>query len=132
MTFNGTWKAEQSKNYEKFLDAMGFNVLKKKLGAHDNLKITLQQTGDKFHVKESSTFRSLELDFTLGVPFEYSLPNDVKLSGTWESVGDTLKGTFTRQDNGKVLNTTRQVTGDQLVQNYSYDGVEAERTFKKV
>lgn len=55
-------------------------MVKRKLAAHDNLKITLEQNGDKFHVKEASTFRTLELDFTLGVTFEYSLADGTELS----------------------------------------------------
>lgn len=55
-------------------------MVKRKLAAHDNLKITLEQTGDKFHVKESSAFRTLEIDFTLGVTFEYSLADGTELS----------------------------------------------------
>lgn len=55
-------------------------MVKRKLAAHDNLKITIQQTGDKFHVKESSSFRTLEIDFTLGVTFDYSLADGTELS----------------------------------------------------
>lgn len=58
----------------------GINMVKRKLAAHDNLKITIEQTGDKFHVKESSNFRTLEVDFTLGVTFEYSLADGTELS----------------------------------------------------
>lgn len=42
-----------------------------------------------------------------------------------------LKGTFTRKDNGKVLITTRKIIGDELVQSYTYEGVEAKRIFKR-
>uniref|UniRef100_A0A8K9XGN6 SET domain-containing protein n=1 Tax=Oncorhynchus mykiss TaxID=8022 RepID=A0A8K9XGN6_ONCMY len=42
-----------------------------------------------------------------------------------------MKGTFTRKDNGKVLTTTRAIVGEELVQSYSYDGVEAKRIFKR-
>lgn len=55
-------------------------MVKRKLAAHDNLKITIEQTGDKFHIKESSAFRTLELDFTLGVTFEYALADGTELS----------------------------------------------------
>lgn len=58
----------------------GINMVKRKLAAHDNLKITLTQNGDKFHVKEVSNFRTLEIDFTLGVTFEYSLADGTLLS----------------------------------------------------
>lgn len=55
-------------------------MVKRKLAAHDNLKITIEQSGDTFHVKEHSNFRNLEIDFTLGVAFEYSLADGTELS----------------------------------------------------
>ncbi|KAK2908832.1 hypothetical protein QQF64_001213 [Cirrhinus molitorella] len=131
MTFNGTWKVDRSENYEKFMEEMGINMVKRKLASHDNLKITLEQTGDKFHVKEVSTFRTLDINFTLGVTFDYALADGTELSGSWVMEGDMLKGTFTRKDNGKVLTTTRKIISDELVQSYSYEGVEAKRIFKR-
>ncbi|XP_029949606.1 fatty acid-binding protein, intestinal [Salarias fasciatus] len=131
MTFNGTWKVDRSENYEKFMEQMGVNMVKRKLAAHDNLKITIEQTGEKFHVKESSNFRTIEIDFTLGVTFDYSLADGTELSGAWNMEGDTLKGVFTRKDNGKTLTTTRIIEGGELVQSYSYEGVDAKRIFKK-
>lgn len=59
---------------------VGINMVKRKLAAHDNLKITLQQDGNTFHIKESSNFRNLEMDFTLGVTFDYSLADGTELS----------------------------------------------------
>ncbi|KAJ8008003.1 hypothetical protein DPEC_G00100220 [Dallia pectoralis] len=131
MAFNGTWKVEHSENYDKFMEQMGINVVKRKLAEHDNLKIVIEQTGDKFHIKESSTFRTKDIDFTLGVEFDYSLADGTDVSGTWELDGDVLTGKFTRKDNNKVLSTTRAVVDGELVQSYSYDGVNAKRIFKK-
>lgn len=54
--------------------------MKRKLAEHDNLKITIEQNGDKFHVKESSTFRTKEVDFTLGVQFDYSLADGTEVA----------------------------------------------------
>ncbi|KAG5286329.1 hypothetical protein AALO_G00013640 [Alosa alosa] len=131
MTFNGTWKVDRSDNYEKFMEKMGVNMVKRKLAAHDNLKITIEQTGDKFHINETSAFRTLELDFTLGVTFEYALADGTELSGAWTMEGDMMKGLFTRKDNGKVLTTTRVIEGGELVQSYNYEGVDAKRIFKR-
>ncbi|KAM4808958.1 fatty acid-binding protein, intestinal [Rhinophrynus dorsalis] len=131
MTFNGTWKVDKSENYEKFMEVMGVNVMKRKLAAHDNLKITIQQDGDKFTVKESSTFRNIDIHFTLGVAFDYSLADGTEVNGSWFLQENQLLGTFTRKDNGKVLQTTREIIGDELVQTYIYDGVEAKRYFKR-
>ncbi|KAF1664690.1 Fatty acid-binding protein, intestinal, partial [Aptenodytes patagonicus] len=131
MAFNGTWKADRNENYEKFMEAMGVNVMKRKLGAHDNLKITIQQDGNKFTVKESSNFRTIDIEFTLGVNFEYSLADGTELSGSWNMEGNKLVGSFTRKDNGKALAAYREIVGDELVQTYVYEGVEAKRFFKR-
>uniref|UniRef100_A0A3P9HYP9 Cellular retinoic acid-binding protein 1 n=1 Tax=Oryzias latipes TaxID=8090 RepID=A0A3P9HYP9_ORYLA len=131
MAFNGTWKVDRSENYDKFLERIGVNVMKRKLAEHDNLKITIEQTGDNFHVKESSTFRTKEFDFTLGVKFDYSLADGTEVSGTWEMEGDMLKGLFNRKDNNKLLTTTRSIVDGELVQTYNYEGVDAKRIFKK-
>ncbi|NXJ80290.1 FABPI protein, partial [Trogon melanurus] len=131
MAFNGTWKVERNENYEKFMEAMGVNMVKRKLGAHDNLKITIQQDGNKFTVKESSNFRNIDIEFTLGVSFEYSLADGTELTGSWNMEGNKLVGTFTRKDNGKVLTTYREIVGEELVQTYIYEGVESKRIFKR-
>ncbi|TFK16211.1 sodium channel and clathrin linker 1 [Platysternon megacephalum] len=132
MAFDGNWKVEKSENYEKFMEQMGINVVKRKLGAHDNLKITIQQEGNKFTVKESSAFRNIEIIFTLGVNFEYSLADGTELSGTWNLEGNKLVGKFNRKDNGKELKAFREIVGDELIQIYIYEGVEAKRIFKRV
>ncbi|NXL03125.1 FABPI protein, partial [Mesembrinibis cayennensis] len=131
MAFNGAWKIDRNENYEKFMEAMGINVMKRKLGAHDNLKITIQQDGDKFTVKESSNFRTIDIEFTLGVNFEYSLADGTELTGSWSMEGNKLVGKFTRKDNGKLLTAYREIVGDELVQTYVYEGVEAKRIFKR-
>ncbi|NXW60631.1 FABPI protein, partial [Eurystomus gularis] len=131
MAFNGTWKIDKNENYEKFMEAMGVNMMKRKLGAHDNLKITIQQDGNKFTVTESSNFRTIDIEFTLGVNFDYSLADGTELTGSWNMEGNKLVGTFTRKDNGKVLKAYREVIGNELVQTYIYEGVEAKRIFKR-
>ncbi|XP_076581140.1 fatty acid-binding protein, intestinal-like [Chaetodon auriga] len=131
MAFSGVWKVDRSVNYDKFMEAMGVNVVKRKLAEHDNLKITIEQNGDKFHIIESSTFRTKENDFTLGVPFDYTLADGTEVSGAWQLEGEMLKGKFTRKDNNKVLTTTRVLVDGELVQSYSYEGVDAQRIFKK-
>ncbi|NXG56320.1 FABPI protein, partial [Hemiprocne comata] len=131
MAFDGTWKIDRNENYEKFMEAMGVNMMKRKLGAHDNLKITIQQDGNKFTVKESSNFRTIEITFTLGVNFEYGLADGTELTGSWNMEGNKLVGKFTRKDNGKLLAASREIVGDELVQIYVYEGVEAKRIFKR-
>ncbi|KAJ8411116.1 hypothetical protein AAFF_G00181510 [Aldrovandia affinis] len=131
MTFNGTWKVDRNDNYDKFMEKMGINIVKRKLASHDNLKVTFEQTENTFSVKEASAFRTLEINFTLGVTFDYTMADGTDLTGSWVMEGDTLKGTFNRKDNGKELVTTRVITANELVQSYSYEGVDATRIFKR-
>lgn len=58
----------------------GINVVKRKLASHDNLKLIITQEGNKFTVKESSTFRNIEVVFELGVTFSYSLADGTELT----------------------------------------------------
>ncbi|XP_078399403.1 fatty acid-binding protein, intestinal [Cetorhinus maximus] len=131
MAFNGTWKVERNENYDKFMEQMGVNVVKRKLANHDNLKLTILQDGNKFTVKESSAFRTKDIEFTLGVVFDYTMADGTELNGSWTCEGDKLVGKFTRKDNSKELLTTREIVGGELVQAYSYEGIDAKRFFKK-
>nr|AAZ38898.1 intestinal fatty acid binding protein [Sus scrofa] len=131
MAFDGAWKIDRNENYDKFMERMGINVVKRKLAAHDNLKLIITQEGNKFTVKESSTFRNIEIVFELGVTFNYSLADGTELTGNWNLEGNKLVGKFQRVDNGKELNTVREIIGDEMVQTYVYEGVEAKRIFKK-
>ncbi|XP_030047664.1 fatty acid-binding protein, intestinal-like [Microcaecilia unicolor] len=111
MTFDGTWKVDRSENYENFMEAMGVNVVKRKLAAHDNLKIKIKQNGKQFSVHESSVFRTIDINFTLNETLEYSLADGTELVGDWKLNGDIMEGEFTRKDNNKVLKTTRENCG---------------------
>lgn len=79
-------------------------MVKRKLASHDNLKITVEQTGDKFHLKEVSTFRTVEIDFTLGVTFNYSMADGTEL--TVSTTISDLRGIFSLynlKNKGSVL-----------------------------
>ncbi|XP_006874646.1 PREDICTED: fatty acid-binding protein, intestinal [Chrysochloris asiatica] len=131
MAFDGTWKVDRNENYDKFMEKLGVNVVKRKLAAHDNLKVIITQEGNKFTIKETSAFRSIEIVFDLGVTFNYCMADGTELTGTWNIEGNKLVGRFTRVDNGKELNTVREIIGGELVHTYLYEGVEAKRIFKK-
>ncbi|XP_074128951.1 fatty acid-binding protein, intestinal isoform X2 [Sminthopsis crassicaudata] len=131
MAFDGTWKVDRNENYDQFMEKMGINMVKRKLAAHDNLKITITQTGNKMTVHESSTFRTVDIEFEFGVNFSYSLADGTELHGSWNLEGNKLVGRFKRVDNGNELNAVREIVGDELIQTYTYQGVEAKRIFKR-
>ncbi|XP_048826691.1 fatty acid-binding protein, intestinal-like [Brienomyrus brachyistius] len=130
MSFNGSWKMERSENFDKMMTQMGVKDMTKKLADIENLTVTVEQTGDNFRIKESS--QKKDYSFTLGVPFEYELADGTVTKGTWVLEGNVLTGTFTRKDNGKPYLAKKEVTGDKIVQTYTYDGVTAKRIYKKI
>lgn len=67
------------------LPLAGINVVKRKLAAHDNLKLIISQEGSKFTIKESSAFRTAEIAFDLGVTFNYSLADGTELTVSFHS-----------------------------------------------
>nr|XP_033794009.1 fatty acid-binding protein, intestinal-like isoform X2 [Geotrypetes seraphini] len=95
------------------------------------MKITIKQNGNKFNLTESSTFCTIVINFTLGVQFDYSLADGTEVEGTWNLEKDKMVGVFTRKDNGKVLNTTREIVGGELIQSLCYEGTKAKMIFKK-
>nr|XP_023665111.1 fatty acid-binding protein, intestinal-like [Paramormyrops kingsleyae] len=97
---------------------------------NDNLTVTVQQTNDNFYIKESS--QKKDHSFTLGVPFDHELAGGTVIKGTWVLDGNILNGTFTGKGDGKPYLAKKEVTGNKLVQTFSYDGVTAKRIFKKV
>uniref|UniRef100_A0A672G5Q3 Lipocalin/cytosolic fatty-acid binding domain-containing protein n=1 Tax=Salarias fasciatus TaxID=181472 RepID=A0A672G5Q3_SALFA len=72
------------------------------------LKLTIEQTGEKYSRQESSNLPHIEIDFTPESRFDYRV--------------------FHQKDNGKTLTTTRIIEG---ANSYSYEGVDAKRIFKK-
>ncbi|XP_030047644.1 fatty acid-binding protein, intestinal-like isoform X3 [Microcaecilia unicolor] len=131
MDFVGTWKLDRSENYEKLLEKMGVDEEKRKLAAHDNMKLKIKQNGKQFSVHESSVFRTIDINFTVTELLQYSLADGLELVGAWKLNGDIMEGEFTRKDNKKVLKTTREIVGGELVQTNLYEGVEAKRIFKR-
>nr|XP_042136266.1 fatty acid-binding protein, intestinal-like [Peromyscus maniculatus bairdii] len=82
MAFDGSWKVDRNENYDKIMEKMGINVLKRKVAAHDNLKLTIRQEGNKFTIKESCRIRTIDVVFELGVNFNYTLADGTELSTT--------------------------------------------------
>uniref|UniRef100_UPI00358F4878 fatty acid-binding protein, intestinal n=1 Tax=Myxine glutinosa TaxID=7769 RepID=UPI00358F4878 len=131
MAFSGSWKVEKSENYGPFLEKMGMNMVKRAAAAHDNLTLTITQDGDNFIVKESSTFRTKEIPFSLGKMFQSTIADGTEVEGCWELQEGKLTGRFTRKDNKKDIVTVREIQGGNMTQTMTYEGVTVKRHFKK-
>lgn len=70
--FVGKWKLSDpdQKNFDKYLDALGVGYVMKKMGASATPVQTIEVNGDDVHIKTETTFRTSELNFTIGKEFE--------------------------------------------------------------
>ncbi|XP_075854498.1 fatty acid-binding protein, intestinal-like [Microcebus murinus] len=101
MAPNATWKVDRSENYDKFMEKMDINVLKRKAEAHDNVKLRNTQEGNKFTVEESSIWPNGKIVSELAVSFNYTLEDGTEVRGTWIFEGNKPSAKFKRLDNGK-------------------------------
>uniref|UniRef100_A0A7N9D7E7 Retinol binding protein 2 n=1 Tax=Macaca fascicularis TaxID=9541 RepID=A0A7N9D7E7_MACFA len=89
---NGTWEMESNENFEGYMKALDIDFATRKIAVHLTQTKVIDQDGDNFKTKTTSTFRNYDVDFTVGVEFdEYTKGLDnrhVKSLVTWE--GDVL------------------------------------------
>uniref|UniRef100_A0A2K5KIH3 Retinol binding protein 2 n=1 Tax=Cercocebus atys TaxID=9531 RepID=A0A2K5KIH3_CERAT len=89
---NGTWEMESNENFEGYMKALDIDFATRKIAVHLTQTKVIDQDGDNFKTKTTSTFRNYDVNFTVGVEFdEYTKGLDnrhVKSLVTWE--GDVL------------------------------------------
>ncbi|XP_020841813.1 retinol-binding protein 2 [Phascolarctos cinereus] len=90
--YTGTWEMESNDNFEDFLKALDIDFAIRKIAKLLSQTKIITQDGDDFKIKTSSSFRSYESDFVVGVEFdEHTKGLDdrhVKTLVTWD--GDKL------------------------------------------
>lgn len=84
----GTWEMISSANFEGYMIALGISAYLRKIALRLKMKKVIEQQGDQYIIKTSSTFRNYNISFRLGQEFEeftQGLDNQhVKSLVTWE------------------------------------------------
>ncbi|XP_030048709.1 fatty acid-binding protein, intestinal-like [Microcaecilia unicolor] len=128
MTFDGTWKLDRTENYDKFMEVMGVDG---KLAAPDNQKMTIKQNGNQISFQRVGVYTPVEI-IILDGKTEFRLSDaSINVVGTWKLQGKKMEGNFTRKDNNKHLKIKQEIVGDEFIQTYLYEGVEAKKIFKR-
>ena len=68
----GVWDVSSSENWEEYLKEIGVGMVMRKTAGSVKPTVTLENSGDEWTMKVSSTLKSSELKFTVGVQFEES------------------------------------------------------------
>lgn len=68
----GVWDVSSSENWDEYLKEIGVGMVMRKTAGSVKPTVTLENSGDEWTMKVSSTLKSSELKFTVGVQFEES------------------------------------------------------------
>ncbi|XP_004682217.1 PREDICTED: retinol-binding protein 2 [Condylura cristata] len=67
---NGTWEMESNENFEGYMKALDIDFATRKIAVRLTQTKIIDQNGDNFKTKTTSTFRNYDLDFIVGEEFE--------------------------------------------------------------
>ena len=93
--WNGKFELESSEKFDDFLKACGAGYLMRKAANASTPVIEITQEGDIFTIKTFTTFKNIEIKFTLGQEFEEIRAID----------GLTMKTTVVKDGNNKLVSS---------------------------
>ncbi|XP_070579204.1 cellular retinoic acid-binding protein 2-like [Ptychodera flava] len=130
--FSGKWKQYKTENLEVLLKKMGVGLLHRGVVAKVTPSLEITQNGDRFTIRTITTFRTVELKFTVGEEFEDTVMNgDTRMAvAYWD--GDKLIVKAVADDADQSQITERELVGaDEFVVILIYQGVVAKRYFTR-
>uniref|UniRef100_A0A671KQD7 Retinol binding protein 1, cellular, tandem duplicate 2 n=1 Tax=Sinocyclocheilus anshuiensis TaxID=1608454 RepID=A0A671KQD7_9TELE len=115
---NGYWKMTSNENIDEYIDeymeALGVNVVIRKIASYLIFDKEIVQNGDHFNIKTLTTFRNYQMEFDVGKEFEEDLVgvDDRKCMTTVNWEGDKLVCVQKGEKEGRGW--TQWVKGDEL------------------
>ncbi|XP_022108882.1 fatty acid-binding protein, liver-like [Acanthaster planci] len=133
--FSGKYKLDNSENFEQFMQALGVNVLLRKVGSTTKPTLTIQ-TDDGKHFKfiTESTFKNITVEFTLGEEYEATSQDGRETKNVVTLNDDKLTQIEKPRDGkGKQVTYIRELTesGDLKV-TCILDDIVATRLYKRI
>ena len=116
--FLGDWKLEStSASFDDVMTRLGVGYLARKAGNSLKPTVTFSRsttTPGAFVMRNSSTFKTLEVVFVVGEVFDEVTLDGRKARATIVMRGDTMEQVSTDVKSGKVTRVLRSVQGNQL------------------
>merc|ERR1712150_65505 len=127
----GTWNLVESENFDDYLKVMGVSFMLRKVASTIKPSLTIENSGNDWVFKVTSTFKNQETKFTDGVAFDEATMDGRESTNTIRSEGsDKL---VQEQTVGGLKNhIVREVVDDRLVMTMNSQGVSCKRIYKRV
>ncbi|XP_028650918.1 cellular retinoic acid-binding protein 2 [Erpetoichthys calabaricus] len=131
--FAGNWKMKSSENFDELLKALEVNVMLRKIAvaAASKPAVEIQQDGETFYIKTSTTVRTTEINFTVGKEFEEQTVDGrpCKSMPKWDGES-RIKCEQTLLKEGPKTSWTRELTNDErLILTMSANDVVCTRVY---
>ncbi|XP_068453599.1 retinoid-binding protein 7a [Clinocottus analis] len=127
----GTWSIISNVNMEGYMIAMGISPCLRKIALKLKLKKVIEQRGDKYIIKTTSTVRNYTISFTVGQEFaEFTQGLDnrhVKSLVKWEENKLVCEQTGEKKDRG----WTHWIEDDKLYLELYCEGEVCKQVFKR-
>eukprot|EP00105_Crassostrea_gigas_P025630 XP_011446262.1 PREDICTED: fatty acid-binding protein, intestinal isoform X1 [Crassostrea gigas] len=129
--FEGNWECIKKENVEKFLEAMGVNLIKRKAAAQFNPKLSISVGDGCVKVVRKMPIKEITNEFKLDDEIDVK-DDDHKYKAKLTYSGGKMTLCLRAVDGKSKDNTiVREIEGDNLVQTATCNGVTAKTTFKK-
>jgi len=133
MSIEGTYELTNSENFTEYMKAIGVGVLLRNMAAHatPTTYITHDAATDEWTVKTTTTFKTTEIKFKLGVEFKEETADGRKCTSVITKEGDNkLKHVQTSGDS--VLVNYREFTAEGMKMTLEAPGVVCTRNYKRL
>ncbi|KAK2842602.1 hypothetical protein Q5P01_012802 [Channa striata] len=131
--FSGTWKMQSSENFDELLKVLGVSLVLRKVAvaAASNPQVEIQQDGDQFYIKTSTSVRTTEINFRIGEEFEEETVDGRKCKSlaTWETETKIHCEQTLLEGDGPNTFWSRELKDDELILVFVADDVVCTRVY---
>merc|ERR1711931_139841 len=130
--FTGKYTRVSAENYDEFLKVLNVGFLLRKAATASTPVMEISESDGNWVMKTSTSMKSMELKFKLGVPFEEETTDGRKCETTVTMEGNKLitNQKATKKDQ-KDVTATREFFDDKLVMTMTCDGVTSTQVYKR-
>jgi ketosteroid isomerase-like protein len=127
----GSYKLTKSENFEEYMKAIGVGLVMRKMAATATPTTEITQNGDDWNIKTSTTFKTTEIKFKLGEPFDEETADGRKCKSTITQEGDK-KLVHEQKSGDSTLKIVREFKDDEMTMILEAPGVTSTRVYKKL
>jgi hypothetical protein len=130
MGIEGKYKLTKSENFEEYMKAIGVGMVMRKLAASATPETEITQADGTYKIKTSTTFKTTEINFKLGEPFDEETADGRKCKSTITQDGNKL--IHTQECGDTKYEILREFSDSDMTMILKHGDVTSTRVYTKV